>query len=203
MPIALSIAAVDVKEAIRPAKIRAAIADAIGLACHDFIVTSNAGGASLRARFEPQGFGLNGYADRSADYRRSQIRADGVVRPFVSPRRNMVRMSALVALANSSRAGGPGMFLAAASAAAQLAKAGRPHMRDVVRKPGGYRIEIIRQGGRAGARMSFPGARILNRIRPGFPYAEEFSRLSAWEARGVLIRARQILDRALSKGASA
>lgn len=109
---------------------------------------------SLKDRLLPSGFAVYGLSDRSARYRQRQLRALGVLRPYYSPRRlNFTRLALAATKGNT---------LAIIKAANQLASF-KPHMADLIHKPGiGFNVRQI--GGRnVQSVLRYPGARILNK----------------------------------------
>ena len=134
---------------------RAATA-AIKTALVDY-VTGKLADAKLVDRFKPSAYARYGFAGRSPGYMK-RARA-----PYVSPRSvNLTRIAQVTAdLAN-----GKGNALALIRAMQHALKPiNAPHMRDLMRRPGGYVLRVTGKR-KATASVRYPGARILNRAGP-------------------------------------
>jgi hypothetical protein len=116
--------------------------------------------ANLGDRFKPTAFARYNLTRRQGRYMQAQRRAMGAPTPYVSPnRRNFFRTAMALAKGN--------LAAAAAALARDLASKKGTHLRDDIRKPGsGYQIRA--SGTRSvRVRITYPAARILNRIRRG------------------------------------
>lgn len=138
--------------------------------------------ASPKQRFDPSAFGRFGYRSRTEGYQDRQLRAQGEIRPFYSPRRLNFAKVAEALLRPSSGS--------AVAALNDLARQSTPRLADVITTPGiGW---IVRASGknRITVRLIHPAARVLNR-RP--TYAREFADLKrGGQLRAIKARAQQI-----------
>jgi hypothetical protein len=164
--------------------------------------------ASVTDRFGRSGGALYGFRMRSPGYVRRQTRDLRLRGPaaFVSPRNIPVRQLISAVQGVASARGGAATMLASSRALSAVAAQSRPHMRDLVTKPGiGHQI---RSSGstRINLTLTWPGARVLN-THP--VYADEFRDLTKGgnrDWRAILRRAREIFDdhiRAINRGAAA
>lgn len=124
-------------------------------------VTGKLPDANLIDRFKPSAFNRYGFIGRSLGYMKKQKRYMSALTPYVSPRPvNFTRTAQAIADIAAGK-GNPTALLRALSN--NLKPMNAPHMRDLMRRPGGY---VLRISGKRRATVSirYPGARILNRV---------------------------------------
>lgn len=115
------------------------------------------GDPSLTARMQPSAFAVYGMKRRTEGYMKDQIRANGVAQPYASPRRfNWARIAQIIAKGDKAD---PRQLL---NALAAIQRRNTTPMRQLVVRPGGYRVRIT-GGNKVRARITLPGARALNR----------------------------------------
>lgn len=154
--------------------------------------------ASILDRFGRGGLARYGGRHRSAGYVTRQTRDLNLRGPaaFVSPRNVPAAKIANALRAVASAKGAPGILLAASRAL--TANPNRPHLRDLITRPGvGHHI-IAAGNATVRVTMTFPAARALN-ANP--QYADELRDLSKagyrdWRA--ILARTRQLFNQAIA-----
>jgi hypothetical protein len=140
---------------------------------------------SVKDRFKPGAFSSHGFLPRDPSYAKRQVKVLGAATPYVSPRRADL---ARVAVRLAKVAQGPNTA-ATVAVLRELAKAMAPRMRDLVTLPGiGHRVTRSGGRGRVSVRITWPGARALNRSGGGayaVAYRAQFADLQrggAWRA---------------------
>ena len=157
--------------------------------------------ANLGDRFKPGAMGVYGFFRRSPKYEKRQMKINGGVTPYFSPRSRAniakVATSAAKFAATPGVAGAQQVIKDLAQLAEQAKRKGQ-RMKAMVMRPGGFTIQT-RGKRKIMTRITYPGARILNRAGPKSKvYRKEFSDLrmgNARDAKAILARAQEIYSR--------
>jgi hypothetical protein len=149
------------------------------------------GDPSLSARMAPGAFSTYGMTKRSEKYTKEQRRANGVIQPYASPRRpNVQKLALIIARAEKTN---PQQLLRALR---ELHRLHTTPMRQLVVRPGGYRI-MVGGSNTVRARITLPGARILNKAGPkGEVYRRElldFSKGAGRDSRWIWRRTHDLM----------
>lgn len=127
---------------------------------------------SVKDRFKPSAFAVYGLKSRQGRYQERQRKLNGYVSPYRSPRRKASFDKLAMAVLDVARGQVNGNALAAAL---KSATSNKPHMADLVTRPGGYRISSTAGGRKIRTKIAWPGARVLNRLgNTGIVYRKQF-----------------------------
>lgn len=147
--------------------------------------------SKLADRFGPGAFAKYGFTPRNRGYQNQQRKAMGQPRPYFSPRRmNYAKLATGLATGNA---------LAALRGLQEISR--NAHTATLVQRPGGYLISGTNGSRTTRVKITFPGARILNRLgAKGDVYRKEFRDLNRGsDLAKILMRADDIFAEQLEK----
>ena len=138
----------------------------------------------LSDRFGSAAFATHGFTQRNDGYRRQQRKTMGQPRPYFSPRRaSYAKLATALAKSNA---------MAALRALQVMSRTA--HTLALVQRPGGYLISATDGKRATRVKITFPGARVLNKLGArGEVYRREFRDLSrGHDLNNILIRADEL-----------
>jgi hypothetical protein len=138
----------------------------------------------LADRFGSGAFSKYGFTQRNRGYQNQQRKAMGQPRPYFSPRRaNYAKLATGIAKGNA---------IAALRALQDMSR--NAHTATLVQRPGGYLISSSDGSRTTRVKITFPGARVLNKLgAKGEIYRQEFRDLNrGGDLNNILIRADEL-----------